>query len=119
MAQRTDTIRRTASGNCDVVRFDVVDATHGAARLPDNLPSSDVKRSSKFVGVHYDSGKKIYKGKTYIYHYWKAKVHLGDGKFKHRTRKTPTDAALAYDNMIKEYGLNKTTNYDLYGEYWK
>ena len=123
MAKRNNQLARTASGNFETVAFDVVEPPSFVrqGRLPSNLPSAvrNDKRKNKFIRV---CPKKCFtKQKNRIvrtYNYWQVTIEI-NGKTLNTVKDTEIKAALQYDNWVKEYGLNKTTNYDLYGEYWK
>ena len=130
MAQRTHEIRGSAGGNFETVKFDAVHAPNqyvpptAVESLPDSLPVSRQKyhttpdKGSKYIGVHHKYAKTIRKGTAYFHWRWKVGISAR-GKRMSTSRATEIEAALQYDNWIKEYRLNRTTNYDLYGEYWK
>ena len=117
MAKRTDKTGWTASGNFNTVRFDVVEPPF--LDTP-NLPKgkNNKRFHSKYLGVTRTTSTPRHKGKTYRYYYWKA--HLSRDNYREATtRKTEIEAALQYDRWVYKYKLDRITNYDLYGEYWK
>ena len=90
--------------------------------FPDNMPIvlRDTKAGgNKFIGVCPRKMKiKSKTGAGHEYDYWQVKIEI-DGREKSTTRNTEIKAALQYDNWVRDYGLDRTTNYDLYREYWK
>ena len=127
MAQRTHEIRGSAGGNFETVKFDAVHAPNqyvpptAVERLPDSLPVPkpySQYKGSKYIGVNHKYAKTIRKGTAYFHWRWMVGISAR-GKRMSTSRATEIEAALQYDNWIKEYRLNRTTNYDLYGEYWK
>ena len=123
MAKRTDKTGWTASGNFNTVRFDAVkpDLDKRVSRLPDNIPFAvrSEERKNKFIRVcPKKCSVKQKNGDVRTYNYWQVSIKI-NGRLLSKVRDTEIKAAIQYDNWIKEYGLNRTTNYDLYGEYWK
>ena len=123
---KNDSRTGQASSCHEVVAFDFdgmfeVGKETAPYRLPSNLPKPHEPRvcgTSKYRGVYKYTCRVKGNNKQYSYSRWRAQIEINDTT-KMSTRKTEIEAAIEFDNWVKEYNLDRTTNYDLYGEYWK
>jgi len=123
MAQRTHEIRGSAGGNFNTVRFNVVDPPPIPC-IPLDAPVKPVchetKFRTKYKGIIWKKDAKK----------WRASIKITVSKNKYTKKhigisKSEVGAAKMYDRFIYDNNLRlkggdlRTTNYDLYGEYWK